>query len=247
MRKEGKKYIIRESELREIIQEALEYYDVDPEASKDMRTKYYDGSTLPSVGRTAGAIYDLIKNGFFPGYDANSKEFANRLNDYLKTFGIVGWLNSALTDGLGLTAGSNSDAHEVLDVQVACNYIWSHAHNSYSKETCGYCARAVKEALQAGGLRGMPYGMYALYAKNYLRILPANGWYKVSLKNALPGDVLVVAPSQKHPDGHMAMCVGRGADGRTTWCSDYKQKTWHGLGDGAPLAYSIFRYKNIKQ
>jgi hypothetical protein len=100
------------------------------------------------------------------------------------------------------------------------------------------CARAVRQALEAGGAstKGHPVD-----AKDYGPVLERNGFYVVSFtdaKNYVPikGDVVVFAP---HPggnsSGHIQAYDGRG------WVSDFTQRRfWPGQGDGREEAVSVF-------
>ena len=253
-----KKYVIKESELKEIIKEMIilevaTSAGYDPNSPDDMHTSKYTGPM--SDFRVIDRIEALVKKSgkTLKNYIAGSN------NNFLKTlFGV----NDDGTEN-GNYQGPNFGAKETLNVRNACLEIRRNAYPRYDSKTCGNCARAVRKALYAGGLKGMgywrdknghmlgPYGMYAPSAKYYINVLPANGWGTLHPSQAgQPGDVcvidecIVVTPQGKrsqHKDGHISMCIGNGV-----WVSDYVQGTWHGLdGTPPPSKVHFFRYSNI--
>ena len=134
----------------------------------------------------------------------------------------------------------NANAEQPLNVTAASNWIRANANRPYNKDYCGYCARYVRLALNAGGLK-VPHGMPAGDAKDYLTVLPSNGWDEIPINQAgQPGDVIVIAPHGTHPRGHIAMCAGNGQ-----WFSDYAQNSIHGLRKEPPRGtMHVFRYRN---
>jgi len=253
-----KKYVLKESELREIIQEMVLMELYNPDDYKGMYTQNYPGK-VPNVGDAVNGVWNLIKG--IPGAavdDSFKERVANSDSDWMQwllnalgaqkagTSGpdwVQDWWNSTKLGGTGagVDFGANADAHQQLNVNYACQYIKSIAKARPGKE----CAKYVRMALNRGGL-GLPHGMSAPSAKDYLRVLPANGWDEISPSEAgQPCDVLVVGPcvdsaGGKHPWGHMAMCIGGGG-----WVSDYVQRTWHGLTGEPPVGtYHFYRYRN---
>jgi hypothetical protein len=250
MKREGKKYIIKESELKEIAQEMLmELYN--PDDHKDMYTKHYTGS-VPNLGDAIKGVVDVIKAapGVMQDYIPDSvKQNAAQGNigaDSLQWLLSLGGATAPGTAGPDRVPdifhwskqqnGPNANAEQQLNVNAACTWLRSYA----KRKSSGWCARYVRMALNRGGL-SLPHGMSAGYAKDYLRILPKNGWDEIPANEAgQPGDVVVVGPYPKHQNGHIAMCIGDGQ-----WASDFLQKTMHGMKRTPPAsAIHVFRYRN---
>ena len=258
MKKNGKKYVMRESELKEIIQEMilLEELGTD-DRMKYQHTSNYNPSQKLNAGdavKTAGKFFLNLPNAILSstkwgrGWQekaAQNPGFGQWLLDVLGaqkegTSGgdyVPNWWNPGHSGVNG--KGQNADAHEPYNVQAACRYLTSRAEPKYRKEL-KYCARAAKKAMNAGGLSA-PWGMYAPNAAAYLSVLPNNGWYPISPEQAgQPGDVIVIKPHYKHPDGHIATCVGGGR-----WVAEYWQNSVHGLNDTPPEGTMFFfRYRN---
>lgn len=246
MRKEGKKYVLRESELREIIQETLLMEMFDRDAHRDMYVDKSMADTPPAtVSDYVGSLWNGIKG--VPGAvipDEWKERVANGDNDFLKWLMYSFGANAAGTNGpdripnWGQWGGNsqNADAHEALNVANACRYIRANAASRPTK----WCAKHVRMALNYGGL-GLPHGMYAPSARYYLNILPRNGWDEIDASQAgEPCDVIVIDAHKGHPMGHIAMCVGNGV-----WVSDFVQNTVHGLTTPPPASVvHFFRYRN---
>ena len=107
---------------------------------------------------------------------------------------------------------------------------------------CGYCARAVRQALEAGGLStaGRPGE-----AKYYVNFLPKLGFKHIGTYTRAnehtyspqPGDIACY-PQVDRPDrpGHICMFTG------TYWVSDYIQRRMMEYG---PNQYAhIFRFQS---
>lgn len=258
MKQSGKKYVLKESELKEIVREMLLSELYNPADYQGLYTQNYKGS-VPNVGNYLNAIKGMaggLANAVIPDSwkDAaanGGRDLPQWLLDVLgaQKAGTSGpdfvpdWWNSKRLGGTGagLDFGANADAHQTLNVGAACQYIRSIARNTPGR----HCAKNVRKALNHGGL-GLPHGKPAGSAKNYLTILPENGWTEINQQNAgEPGDVLVVAPcvdsaGSSHPYGHIAMCVGNGV-----WISDYIQSTVHGLKGTPPRGtMHFYRYNN---
>lgn len=254
MKKDGKKYLIRESELKEIIKEMFLMEVYDPNNHKSILQP--GQSTKPiNVSDTLKNLWGLISH--IPGAvipDRIKERVANGDSDVLQ------WLLGALgaqapgtagpdfVPNIGQSSGKgqNGDAHERLNVAAACNWLATHAYPRYDPEKCGNCATYVRMALNRGGL-GLPNGMPAPSAKYYYNVLPANGWEFISAQEAgQPCDVVVVDQTmsldRKHnyKDGHIAMCIGNGR-----WASDFLQNSAVGLAHQVPPEkIHFFRYKN---
>lgn len=250
MKKEGKKYLIKESELKEIIQEMLIMELYNPDDYKGMYTPNYNGKAPLMPKEYINGALNIIKS--IPGLviPDSWKEKAAEGNGDIAQY-ILGLLGAqkagtARPDffpnwGQHHGEGSNADAHEELNVNAAANWLRSVAH----RRPISRCAEYVRRALNRGGL-GAPYGMKADSAKYYINILPANGWQEIPVNQAGElCDVVVISPciddkGIQHPDGHIAMCIGNGV-----WASDFIQSTMHGLqGTPPPSAVHVFRYKN---
>lgn len=242
----NKKYLIKESELKEIIQEMILMELYDPNAF----TANFKNGQRPQ-GINLGRALDALRK--VPGKvipDDWQEKAAN---------GDWGWFTQwllgsvgAVPDGQGAPdyvpnistgfKGLNYDAHEPLNVSEAVRWIMANSTPYYIKNKNGHCARRVREALNHGGL-SLPSGVVpATEARHYLRILPANGWYKIDKSQAgAPGDVMVMDKCEGHPNGHIAMCCGNGL-----WVSDFKQKSM--VGSATPVDENmvfVFRYRNI--
>lgn len=250
--KEKKKYIIKESELKEIIKEMFLMELFDPNDYKDMYTQNYKGR-VPNIGDALKGVGN-IATGWIP--DEWKEKVAQSPNTWYND--VAKWLLGAThlnAPGTGRpdvipnwlrgqrsSEGQDPNAQTPLSVSRACYYLQTHAYPEYDKRTCGNCARAIRNALVYGGLNspwGNPSGLGD--AKNYIRLLPANGWQQIPQQQAgEPGDILVINEIPGHKHGHIAMCLGNGR-----WAADYMHKTWHGLASPPPAgSYFFFRYKN---
>ena len=251
MKKNGKKYVLKESELKEIILETLllekynrmdyKYMYSDPAMAN--QNPHTLGDSYDNFTKVTKGIGDMMKGSKW-GQKLQDKGYNG--NDFLQWFlGNIGLqkAGSAGSDWVpdynqwgGRT--QNADAHEVLNAKRACDFLIGNAN---AKPT-GWCARHVRMALNRGGL-GLPHGMMAPSAKYYLNILPRNGWEEISQSQAgQPCDVIVIDAHKGHPHGHIAMCVGNGR-----WISDFAQRTVHGLKVPPPVGTCHFyRYKNIQ-
>lgn len=260
MRKEGNKYIIKESELKGIIQEMLIMELFNPDDYKDMYLKGNPNSPnkpLPNPGKLIGGALNIVKgvpNALIP--DNFKQQVANGNGNVPNDF--MQWLMGSLGATAAGTAGAdwapnvlrgqkpgtgqNGDAHEKLNVAAACNWL---ATNAHAKST-HWCARYVRIALNRGGL-SLPNGMPAPSAKYYVNILPANGWDEIPAAQAgQPCDVIVIdetwSTGREHhyKDGHIAMCIGNGR-----WASDFLQNSPSGLKYPVPPErVHYFRYRN---
>jgi len=105
----------------------------------------------------------------------------------------------------------------------------------------GQCARYVREAIEAGGIKLVHH----VSAKDYGSSLVHHGFQKIVQTHATTnyhhklGDVAIVQPIAGHPHGHMAMYNG------SWWVSDFVQ--YHGVYPGhsyrqSKPPYAIYRY-----
>jgi type VI secretion system secreted protein VgrG len=107
-----------------------------------------------------------------------------------------------------------SDAPEAeLDIDLAVE----HLNDNARARSEGRCAKAVRLALLAGGLR---LRSYPEYAKHYGPTLLENGFSEVPQSDYSPrkGDIVVIQNYRRgHIAGHIAMYTGR------RWVSDFRQ------------------------
>lgn len=124
---------------------------------------------------------------------------------------------------------------------MAAKYIRDFAVPRYDSSTCGYCARAVRFALSAGGIKLQP-----VYrdAKELAEALPALGFVDVTSVDENPrvGDICYLEPMKGHPHGHICMYTTAG------WCSDFVQKDRFGSGAFRERGtYTQLRYYEDKE
>lgn len=141
--------------------------------------------------------------------------------------------------GSGNTGGGSGSisGNGTYKVATAVAYIKSKAYPYYSKETCGYCARTVREALERGGIDTSDH---PLYAKDYGPYLEKWGFITVSSNNYTPqiGDIRVFPALEEGAAGHIDMYGG------DTWYSDYKEGSFPGP-KYANSHYVIYRKKQL--
>lgn len=121
------------------------------------------------------------------------------------------------------------------DVNKAVTHLKNHAKS----QSQGYCAKYVREAIQAGGIS--LWGPRPNSAKDYGRVLRDAGFTEYS---SVPpggykaGDIAVIQnPDAQHKHGHMQMYSG------SQWISDFKQKNfWPGsIYTEKKPSYKIYR------
>lgn len=139
--------------------------------------------------------------------------------------------------GGGNTGGGSGTAsgNATYKVSTAVAYIKSKAYPYYSEATCGHCARAVREALERGGI---DTSNHPLYAKDYGPYLEKWGFSVISSSNYTPqiGDIRVFPALEEGLAGHIDMYGG------DTWYSDYKEGRFPGPRY-ANTHYVIYRKK----
>ena len=262
MEKKGKKYVIKESELKEIIGEMVlnELYNAADYAG--MHTQNYNGK-VPTVGGALNTVKDMLVNA--PGAIISNDTKQNVAdsgpgfwNDMRRRFldmlnankpGTAGpdWIPGMSTWFSKGASTPNANAEQQLNVNYAVDWLRNHAYRRYIKGVCGNCARYVRTALNAGGL-DVPHGNSAKYARDYVRILPANGWQEIPMNSAGElCDVCVLEPfvdtnGNNHPAGHISMCIGNGV-----WASDFIQQSMFGIAGGVQSPQNVahvYRYRN---
>ena len=263
MRKVNGKYILRESELKGIIWEEVlrEVYNPNDFTGNFLNGQAPKGVKPIEVFRSLGGIFDAAGHAILPNETREKIQQGN--NDFLKwLLGSLGlsadgsegpdYLPDVGTlpvfGGNGFGKGNNYDAREVLNVPRACRFALAKATPYYIRGKNGMCAKAVREALNYGGL-SLPSGMRAPDAKSYLAVLPSNGWVEIPQSQAgQAGDVMVIDACRigliNHKSGHIALCCGNGR-----WVADYvhSAQNMYGLKGGPPPLDKVhfFRYKNI--
>ena len=109
-----------------------------------------------------------------------------------------------------------------LDVAKAVQYLQAHYAGSTPAH---HCARAIREAIQAGGLA---LKNHPVNAKDYGPTLAGENFVKISETDYTPkaGDIVVIQPYQGgNPAGHITMYDG------SVWRSDFVQSDmWAGPG-----------------
>ena len=135
------------------------------------------------------------------------------------------------------------------NIDNAVNYLNAHAYPAYDPNTCGRCARAVRLAIEAGGINTSdrnanpndPTSQY--YAKNWGPYLSQKGFSTINGGGYSPmkGDIRVWEAylGQKSNAGHIDMYNGN------QWLSDFKQN--HPIWPGTPYRknntpFQIFRW-----
>lgn len=105
----------------------------------------------------------------------------------------------------------------VYSIEDAVKYLRENA----SDKSKGQCAKAVRLAIEAGGLStdGRPGS-----ACDYDSFLPTLGFYQVDAENYAPeiGDIVVHEAQEGHIHGHIAMYDG------SVWISDFEQSDMFG-------------------
>ncbi|HEV2112435.1 MAG TPA: hypothetical protein VGT99_13840 [Gammaproteobacteria bacterium] len=127
------------------------------------------------------------------------------------------------TPGAAVAAASPAQQlTPAFDVDKAIGYLDRNATPSYSRLKNGHCGRAVRKAIEAGGLK---IG-HAESAKDYGPNLVAAGFKKLDVQgfenyNPQKGDVIIypaiLGATQNHKNGHIQMFDG------AQWVSDFKQ------------------------
>lgn len=120
------------------------------------------------------------------------------------------------------------------NANAAVEYLNRHAHN----HSTGFCARAVRLAILAGGVDITPHPPVARLYGHFLRV---RGFRAVASSGYSPqkGDVIVIQSYPGgHPAGHIAMYNG------SQWISDFRQRDmWAGPGYRTHKpSYTIYRH-----
>ena len=119
------------------------------------------------------------------------------------------------------------------DAKIAVRHLRSHKRGS----SHGQCARYVRQAVEAGGVRLLRHTSAKDYGSSLTRVgFVSQGALSTGFR---AGDVAIIQPIKGHPHGHTCMYDGR------HWISDFEKM--HGLYPGAGYrkqkpAYKIYRY-----
>ena len=113
------------------------------------------------------------------------------------------------TGGGGAAPGQNKEGWDISSAV-------SHLNANAEPRSIGYCAKYVRQAMEAGGMStaGRPGS-----AKGYISYLPSKGFTEISTSSYLPGDIVVFDQVPGHQHGHIAMWNG------SQWVSDFKQRS----------------------
>lgn len=114
------------------------------------------------------------------------------------------------------------------DPDAAAAYALKHA----GRKSQGQCAKYVRRALEAGGMKA---GIHLICADQYREILPVMGFEKAA-KPYRNGDVAVFAAAGSRRYGHIAILAGG------QWVSDFRQRSFFVHSDyAASQDYMVFR------
>jgi hypothetical protein len=102
----------------------------------------------------------------------------------------------------------------------------------------GWCARYVRQGLEAGGF---DTSGYPVPAADYGQLLTDRGAMPVSPESYVPqeGDVVVYDRYGKHRDGHIQYYDGR------QWISDWKQRSIEPFRDVKGTPRTIYRFPGL--
>lgn len=133
-----------------------------------------------------------------------------------------------------------SDGKTVFDIEKAVKQLNSNAYPEYDKETCGYCSKAVRQAIEEGGI---DTSKRPNSAKDYGPYLEEWGFKPVSPLFYTPkkGDIKVIQNYDGGSvHGHVSMYNG------SRWVSDFKETgDWPGPGYRREKpAFKIYRWND---
>ena len=137
-----------------------------------------------------------------------------------------------------------STAANVLEYELdkSIEYLNSNAFPSY-QSGCGKCARAVRLAIDAGGIDTSERGTSSTSAKDYGANLKVWGYSEIDSENYEPqkGDVRVIQPPKGKTHGHMNMFNGE------KWVSDFVERDfWPGSAYRTEQPeYKIYRHSSL--
>ncbi|MCA1763273.1 MAG: hypothetical protein LC664_09820 [Flavobacteriales bacterium] len=143
-----------------------------------------------------------------------------------------------LKGGYWLSEVSIQAKISTFNINAAVNYITQNAYPYYIDGKCGWCARAVRKALEKGGINT---NNHPGSAKDYPDYLREWGFSEVSKANYTPslGDIRVIQPyTGGNQNGHINMFNGK------DWISDFVENGfWPGPGyRRMKPSYLIFRW-----
>jgi len=188
-------------------------------AELDRGNTFWGGTSSSIEGLTADIGFTVHSDGSttfkdLPGEDRYVKfynESGQQLSEYRMT---------------GITVYPKS-----YNVVSAVNFINAKAYPKFVRGKCGNCAKAVRLAVEAGGIKiGIPaptVSKYAASAKDYGPSLLKAGFTEIKIKDYTDtfGDIRVIQPYKGGGHGHMDMYNGK------QWVSDFYQRgKWPGYG-----------------
>ena len=119
---------------------------------------------------------------------------------------------------------------ESVDINKAVNYLVNNA----KKQSTGWCAKYVANALEAAGFKFERQTSAYLYRTN--GILIKMGYREIGKQSSYAkGDITVTDRNAYYPDGHIAMWSG------SQWISDFFQKSEYVYPSNQPPVY-YYRY-----
>ena len=128
-----------------------------------------------------------------------------------------------------------------FDLSASIDHLNTNAFPSY-QNGCGKCARAVRLAIDAGGIDTDVRGTSSTSAKDYGANLEVWGFEEINKENYVPqkGDVRIIQPPQGETHGHMNMYNGE------RWVSDFIERDyWPGPAYRREEPdYQIFRHRS---
>lgn len=173
----------------------------------------------------------------------SNRSVGDLILEWMKT-GKFGGENADLSS-FGFASSSNGFIMPVGDWDLGKSI--KHLEDNSSVASKHLCAKYVREAMEAGGIKtdGRPSE-----AKLYVKFLPTIGFkniklvkhnanYATYMKEAMPGDIAVME-SPKGGPGHICMYTGK------QWISDFRQNRAWVYGGDCGLLY-IFRYAKIME
>ncbi|MFA7105342.1 MAG: hypothetical protein WC165_09435 [Dysgonamonadaceae bacterium] len=170
------------------------------------------------VGGGDGSIYHPYTVAEFDAMCANGTWNGGYVEDWGYTYAEVTVSGSYGGSGSYDSSGSYvSPSGNMYSINNAVDFLTNNANDS----STGYCARSVRQAIEAGGIstEGRPNS-----ACDYDTWLPTIGFSAVDSSNYTPqvGDIVVFEAIDGHPYGHIAMYNGQ------QWISDFVQIDMYG-------------------
>lgn len=167
--------------------------------------------------------------------DQNNPDFGTKItndNIYDNLLGDIKQQTKQQTKSISKIGNFNLDAAvEELHKNVGTNLKTGKSKDP--KKSGHMCARAVRMAMEAGGLstEGRPN-----YGGQYGLFLQKNGWQEINGDTPQKGDIAVTKPHGKHTGGHISMFDGE------KWVSDYIQRDKFVYSSANDNNTTVYRY-----